>query len=98
MKTYLMSVAAGLLVGLIYSLIHVRSPAPPAVALVGLLGILAGEQLPTLIGGWLTSKPITSSWIHQIQPHMFGHLPRGHQPPGGMDVGAAAPDREGSPS
>ena len=45
MKIYLMSLAAGLLVGVIYSLINVRSPAPPVVALVGLLGILAGEQI-----------------------------------------------------
>lgn len=48
MKIYLLSMGAGLLAGLLYSLIGVRSPAPPAVALVGLLGILLGEQmLPT---------------------------------------------------
>jgi len=44
MKPYLLSLGAGLLVGLIYSLLGVRSPAPPAIALVGLLGILVGEQ------------------------------------------------------
>jgi XapX domain-containing protein len=44
MKSYLFSFAAGLLVGCIYSLIRVRSPAPPLIALVGLLGILLGEQ------------------------------------------------------
>ncbi|MFC0397907.1 DUF1427 family protein [Paraburkholderia rhizosphaerae] len=44
MKLYLLSLGAGLLVGLIYSLLHIRSPAPPAIALVGLLGILIGEQ------------------------------------------------------
>lgn len=48
MKIYLMSLGAGLLVGLIYALIDVRSPAPPVVALIGLLGILAGEQIPPL--------------------------------------------------
>lgn len=48
MKIYLLSMGAGLLAGLLYSLIGVRSPAPPAVALIGLLGILLGEQmLPT---------------------------------------------------
>ena len=41
MKLYLLSLGAGLLVGIVYSLLNVRSPAPPVVALVGLLGILA---------------------------------------------------------
>ena len=45
MKTYLLSAGAGILVGVIYSLLNVRSPAPPLVALVGLLGILIGEQV-----------------------------------------------------
>ncbi|MDF0546320.1 DUF1427 family protein [Sphingobium sp. H39-3-25] len=44
MKPYLLSLGAGLLVGIIYSLLNVRSPAPPAIALIGLLGILLGEQ------------------------------------------------------
>lgn len=44
MKVYLLSLGAGLLVGVIYGLLDVRSPAPPAIALLGLLGILAGEQ------------------------------------------------------
>ncbi|MEX3894269.1 DUF1427 family protein [Paraburkholderia sp. BR10954] len=45
MKVYLLSLGAGILVGVIYSLMHLRSPAPPLVALVGLLGILGGEQI-----------------------------------------------------
>ncbi|WP_164311660.1 DUF1427 family protein, partial [Streptococcus pneumoniae] len=45
MKLYLLSLAVGLMVGAIYALVGVRSPAPPVVALVGLLGILVGEQL-----------------------------------------------------
>jgi XapX domain-containing protein len=44
MKPYLLSLGAGLLVGIVYSLLSVRSPAPPAIALIGLLGILLGEQ------------------------------------------------------
>ncbi|WP_394830014.1 XapX domain-containing protein [Pendulispora rubella] len=43
-KMYVLSLAAGILVGVIYSVLNVRSPAPPVVALVGLLGMLAGEQ------------------------------------------------------
>lgn len=44
MKVYVISLAAGLLIGVIYGLLNVRSPAPPYVALLGLLGILLGEQ------------------------------------------------------
>ncbi len=55
---YLISLAAGLLVGVIYNVLDVRSPAPPAIALVGLLGMLAGEQLipvgRQLIAHWLS--------------------------------------------
>lgn len=49
MKPYLFSLGAGLLVGIVYALLHVRSPAPPVIALVGLLGILIGEQIPPLV-------------------------------------------------
>jgi XapX domain-containing protein len=49
MKPYLVSLAVGLLVGALYNLLNVRSPAPPAIALVGLLGMVLGEQaLPVL--------------------------------------------------
>jgi XapX domain-containing protein len=44
LKDYIAALAAGTLVGVIYGLINVRSPAPPIVGLVGLLGILLGEQ------------------------------------------------------
>jgi XapX domain-containing protein len=45
MKPYLLSLGAGLIVGVVYSLLGVRSPAPPVIALIGLAGILAGEQI-----------------------------------------------------
>ncbi|MDY0871490.1 DUF1427 family protein [Dongia rigui] len=45
MKPYLISLAVGLLVGVLYAALKVRSPAPPAIALIGLLGMLIGEQL-----------------------------------------------------
>ena len=44
MSTGLISLAAGVLIGLMYAALKVRSPAPPALALIGLLGMLAGEQ------------------------------------------------------
>ncbi|WP_408445330.1 DUF1427 family protein [Paraburkholderia sediminicola] len=43
MKAYALSPLAGILVGGVYSLIGVMSRAPPVVALVGLLGMLAGD-------------------------------------------------------
>lgn len=48
MKPYLVSLAVGLLVGVVYGILNVRSPAPPVVALVGLFRILAGEQIPPM--------------------------------------------------
>ena len=49
MKLYAISAAVGLLVGAIYGLLHVRSPAPPVIALIGLFGMLAGEQLVPIV-------------------------------------------------
>lgn len=49
MESYLVSLGAGVLVGVIYSVIRIRSPAPPLIALVGLLGMLIGAQaVPSL--------------------------------------------------
>jgi XapX domain-containing protein len=44
MKPISLSLAVGLLIGTIYSLLGMRSPAPPLVALVRLLVLLLGEQ------------------------------------------------------
>ncbi len=41
---YLISLAAGFVVGLLYFLVRVQSPAPPLIALAGLLGIVLGEH------------------------------------------------------
>lgn len=92
MKIYLMSLGAGLLVGVIYALIDIRSPAPPIVALIGLLGILVGEQLPPLVRGLWSREPAAQSWLNQVKPHMFGHLPKGASRPAaarGDDKGQA---------
>ncbi|TCP88160.1 XapX domain-containing protein [Rhizobium sp. PP-CC-2G-626] len=79
MKVYLLSLGAGLLVGIVYSLLNVRSPAPPVIALVGLLGILVGEQVVPLAKSLWTREPAAVSWLHQIKPHVFGHLPKGSE-------------------
>ena len=49
MRSYLASLTLGVAVGVVYGLIKVRSPAPPVVALLGLLGVLAGEQAISLV-------------------------------------------------
>ncbi|MBB5209272.1 DUF1427 family protein [Chiayiivirga flava] len=77
MKLYLLSFAAGLLVGAIYGLLHVRSPAPPVVALVGLLGILLGEQAVPLVKRLVAREPVTVTWVKEhCGEHVFGELPR----------------------
>lgn len=77
MKPYLLSAAAGLLVGIVYAVLNVRSPAPPVIALVGLLGILAGEQLPPLVRHLWQGRPAPHAFLQQqVRPHMFGELPK----------------------
>jgi XapX domain-containing protein len=78
MKPYLLSLGAGLLVGIVYSLMSVRSPAPPVIALVGLLGILAGEQIVPLAKRLMSDQPVTTGWLKkECAPHVLGSLPVG---------------------
>jgi XapX domain-containing protein len=79
MKVYVVSLGAGLPVGLIYSLLKVRSPAPPLVALVGLFGILVGEQLLPVGKQLLVGSSIAAAWREGgCSAHMFGMLPGRH--------------------
>ena len=43
--TYLVALLAGLLVGTLYAVLRVRSPAPPLIGLVGLLGLFLGQAI-----------------------------------------------------
>ena len=54
MKVLFLSFIVGLGVGVLYGLIRVKSPAPPIVALLGLLGMVLGEQL----GIWMQTKKL----------------------------------------
>ena len=56
MKAYLFSFLVGCVVGVVYAAVRVRSPAPPVVALIGLLGMLAGENGYPLVTSFLTTK------------------------------------------
>jgi XapX domain-containing protein len=58
MKPYLISLVLGGAVGVIYGVTGVRSPAPPTVALIGLFGMLAGEQ--------------AVHWLRSAATHWFG--------------------------
>ncbi|MGA2994993.1 XapX domain-containing protein [Bradyrhizobium sp.] len=76
MKIYLLSAGAGILVGIIYSVLNIRSPAPPLVALVGLLGILIGEQIIPVGKQLMAGSGIAAAWRQaQCAPHIFGLLP-----------------------
>ena len=80
MRTYLVSLGAGLLVGVVYSLLNVRSPAPPVVALVGLLGMLIGEQIIPVAKHMLAGSHLAAAWRQsQCTPHIFGLLPGRHE-------------------
>lgn len=57
MKVLLISFVVGLGVGVLYGLVRVKSPAPPIVALVGLLGMVLGEQ----IGTWVHTRNVDVS-------------------------------------
>ncbi|MDQ7957810.1 MAG: DUF1427 family protein [Rhodocyclaceae bacterium] len=93
MKPYVLALALGLLVGVIYGLFQVRSPAPPVIALVGLLGILAGEQIPPLVKQWLRPEAHAASWLHeQVKPHVFGELPQCAKKPSAR--AAATPEHD----
>jgi XapX domain-containing protein len=54
MKVLFVSFIVGLGVGALYGLIRVKSPAPPIIALLGLLGMVLGEQL----GIWIQTKKL----------------------------------------
>ena len=62
--------------GVFYSVLNVRSPAPPVIALIGLLGILLGEQLIPLAKRLVSNEPVSSVWVReQCGSHVFGQLP-----------------------
>jgi XapX domain-containing protein len=65
MKIYLVALGVGLLVGVIYALLNVRSPAPPVVALIGLLGMLLGEQAVPVAKRLMSGQAVTVGWFHE---------------------------------
>ncbi|MBB2931408.1 XapX domain-containing protein [Paraburkholderia silvatlantica] len=91
MKPYILSLLAGILIGIVYYAIGVQSPAPPTIALVGLLGMLAGEQILPLARRMLSGDKPRAAWREaKCGQHMFGSLP------GAQVSDAAARDRQSS--
>ena len=73
---YGVALIAGVVVGVFYGCIGVHSPAPPVFALVGLFGILLGEQVVPLTKRWLAGYRIDVTWVRSdCVPHVFGELP-----------------------
>lgn len=72
MKPYLLSLGAGLLVGVVYGLLGVKSPAPPTIALIGLFGILVGEQLVPIVGRVVRNEPVLAFMRNECAPQVLG--------------------------
>lgn len=75
MKPYMLSLGAGLIVGIVYSLMGVRSPAPPVIALIGLAGILLGEQVIPVAKRFASIPELTRFVRQDCANHVLGQLP-----------------------
>ncbi|RDK05341.1 DUF1427 family protein [Cupriavidus lacunae] len=77
MKPYFLSLVAGVLAGAIYALLAARSPAPPTLALVVLLGILLGEQVVPVAKRIGSSVPFSAALFYSQQtPGLTGATAR----------------------
>ena len=76
MKAWIISLVCGVVAGVIYALLDVHSPAPPVVALLGLFGMLVGEQLIPVGRRILNREPLTLAWFrHECVPKISGTAP-----------------------
>jgi XapX domain-containing protein len=85
MKAYLISLTVGVVVGALYGLLGVRSPAPPLIALAGLLGMVLGEQAIPLAKHLLAGRPPAVAWEKTDRAaKVLGRLPgdSSTKPPG----------------
>jgi XapX domain-containing protein len=64
MRPYLASLILGVVVGVVYGLVKVQSPAPPAIALLGLLGMLTGEQAVSLVRSHVNKSDVQLGASH----------------------------------
>jgi XapX domain-containing protein len=59
-------------VGVLYALMGVRSPAPPAIALLGLLGMLLGEQAVPIVKRLINGAPVVAYLKTDCAVHVLG--------------------------
>jgi XapX domain-containing protein len=82
MKAWIISLVCGVVAGVIYALLDVHSPAPPVVALLGLFGMLVGEQLIPVGRRLLSREPLTLAWFrHECVPKISGTAPCAREGP-----------------
>lgn len=67
--SYLISLAAGLGVGFLYWLFKVQSPAPPLIALTGLLGMVVGEHAIPIVKAHFFAPPVTATQVGATATH-----------------------------
>lgn len=67
---YVISLAVGFGVGLLYFVLRVNSPAPPLIALCGLLGMVAGEHAIPMVKSYLAPAAQPGSSVSSA-----GHVP-----------------------
>lgn len=79
LKTYSISLSVGILAGFVYAVLDVNSPAPPIIALVGLLGMQIGEHAIPLIKRSIKRQSINFHWFRHKYHHKIGDTP----PPSG---------------
>src|SRR5690606_16613898 len=76
MKAWIISLVCGVAAGVLYALLDVHSPAPPVVALLGLFGMLVGEQLIPIGRRLVSREPLTLAWFrHECVPKISGTAP-----------------------
>ena len=66
MKGLFLSLVVGLGVGVLYGLLRVKSPAPPIIALLGLLGMVLGEHIAV----WMQTKKVDV--VNAASVHLVG--------------------------
>jgi len=85
MKVYLVSLGAGLLVGVVYSLLDVRSPAPPVVRADRPARPSCSVSRSYRWGQMISGSSIGTAWQQmRCGHHIFGGLPGGHADPPGQ--------------
>jgi len=73
--SYLLSLLIGTAVGVAYALLGIRSPAPPLVALLGLLGMVLGETGTNVVKHrYLAGSPTATATLLAI-PAACGFCP-----------------------